>query len=519
MSTEKDFREVENKLQDIIGDSVSAKVLADQFMRLKKGFTPTKLDRSCTVKDGISIIPQEDKIGLLSVFNAALELGRITKFVPASGAATRMFKFLLEFMKTGHKNFDADLESEESSLEMARVFIASLPKFAFYDDLKTAMKIGGDDLDECLAENDCRTILEYLLTPKGLNYSQFPKGLIPFHVHADGPRTPLEEHVLEAIEYAKDEEGKVRLHFTVAPAHRDQTKAYLSEVIKKFPEYDFDISYSEQSRATDTIAVDLKNEIFRTDDNKVLFRPAGHGALLVNLNELNGDIVFLKNIDNVVPDRLKDDTIEYKKLLGGLLILLQSQVFDCIKMLKKPSLTEFELAVTSLFVVTRLHLTLPKTFFIMDLAAKADILITKLNKPIRVCGMVKNQGDPGGGPFWVVGSDGTISPQIVEKNQVDMNNPKQAEILKSSTHFNPVDIVCGLRDYRGKQFNLMNYTDPETGFISHKSEQGRALKALELPGLWNGSMADWLTIFVEVPLSTFSPVKAVNDLLKDEHQA
>ncbi len=518
MSTEKDFREVESKLQDIIGDSVSAKVLADQFMRLKKGFEPTKLHRSCTIGDGISVIPQEDRNGLLCIFNDALDLGRITKFVPASGAATRMFKILLEFLKTGHKNFDADVESDESSLNMARTFMESLPKFAFYNDLKEAMKLGGEDLGECFAKKDFRTILEYLLTEKGLNYSQFPKGLIPFHVHADGSRTPFEEHVIEAIEYAKDEEGNVRLHFTIAPDKDESVKKHIAKFVKKFPELNFDVSYSEQSRKTDTIAVDLNNEIFRTDDNKVLFRPAGHGALLVNLNELNGDIVFLKNVDNVVPDSLKAETIEYKKLLGGLLILLQSQVFDCIKMLKKPSLTEFELAVTSLFVVTRLHMTLPKTFFIMDPAAKADILISMLNKPIRVCGMVKNQGEPGGGPFWVVGSDGTISPQIVEKSQVDMDNPKQAEILKSSTHFNPVDIVCGLRDYRGKQFDLMNYTDPETGFISYKSEQGRALKALELPGLWNGSMADWLTVFVEVPLSTFSPVKSVHDLLKDEHQ-
>lgn len=518
MSTEKNFREVESKLQDIISDSVSAKVLAEQFTRLKEGFKPTKLNRPCTIKDGISVIHQEDRNGLLSVFNDALNHGRITKFVPASGAATRMFKFLLEFLESGYKNFDVDIDSAKSSFEMARIFMNSLPKFAFYGDLKAAIKLGGDDLDELLVENDCRTILEYLLTEKGLNYSQFSKGLIPFHIHDDGVRTPFEEHVLEAIDYAKDKDSKVRLHFTISPAHRENTKAYLKEIIKKYPDVDIDITYSEQSRKTDTIAVDLNNEIFRKDDNKVLFRPAGHGALLVNLNELNGDIVFLKNIDNVVPDKFRVETLEYKKLLGGLLVLLQSQVFDCIKMLKKTSLTEFEVAVTSLFVVTRLHMTLPNNFFIVDLAAKADMLLTILNKPIRVCGMVKNQGEPGGGPFWVAGSDGRISPQIVEKSQVDMDDPEQVAILNSSTHFNPVDIVCGLRDFRGEQFDLMNYTDPETGFISYKSEQGRALKALELPGLWNGSMADWLTVFVDVPLNTFAPVKVVNDLLKDEHQ-
>ncbi|SDL10525.1 protein of unknown function [Maridesulfovibrio ferrireducens] len=518
MSTEKEFREVEKKLQNIIGGSISARVLADQFMRLKKGFPATNLERSCTLKDGISIIPEEDRDGLIGIFNDAVDIGRITKFVPASGAATRMFKFLLEFLKTGHKNFESNPDCDEASLQMARTFVDSLSKFAFYGELKESMKQGGEDLDECLAQNDCRTILEYLLTEKGLNYSQYPKGLIPFHVYGDGSRTPFEEHILEAIEYAKDEEGKIRLHFTIAPDNEKKAKKHIAEALGKFPEFDFDISYSEQSRKTDTIAVDLNNEIFRTDDNKVLFRPAGHGALLVNLNELKGDIVFLKNIDNVVPDNFKADTIEYKKLLGGLLVLLQSQIFDCIKMLKKPSLTEFEVAVTSLFVVTRLHMTLPADFVKMPLVTKAEILISRLNKPIRVCGMVKNQGEPGGGPFWVVGSDGIISPQIVEKSQVDMDSSKQVEILKSSTHFNPVDIVCGLRDYRGRQFDLMKFTDPETGFISYKSEQGRKLKALELPGLWNGSMADWLTVFVEVPLSTFSPVKTVNDLLKDEHQ-
>ncbi len=518
MSTEIDFREVEEKLQDIIGGSVPARVLADQFMRLKKGFKPTALHRACTPSDGILLLSDELKDQLLGSYETAAREGRFTKFVPSSGAATRMFKFLLEFLKTGHKNFDSATDCDESYLEMGRTFISSLPNFAFYGDLKEVLQRDNMKLDELLLQGDYRTVLEYLLTEKGLKYSSSPKGMIPFHGAEEGTRTPYAEHIAEAIEYVKDKDGKIRLHFTVSPTHKAATEKHIAEVLSKFPELNFEITYSEQCRKTDTIAVDLNNEIFRTDDNKVLFRPAGHGALLVNLNELNADLVYLKNIDNVVPDNFKADTIEYKKFIGGLLVQFQKQIFDCIHRLKTPGLTEMEVAITALFVVSKLNMTLSDNFGSMSLFGKAGYLISKLDKPIRVCGMVRNQGEPGGGPFWVVGSDGFISPQIVEKSQVDMNAPDQVEILNSSTHFNPVDIVCGLRNYCGEQFDLMKYTDPETGFISHKSKQGRDLKALELPGLWNGSMADWVTVFVEVPLSTFSPVKTVNDLLNDEHR-
>ncbi|WP_031479195.1 DUF4301 family protein [Maridesulfovibrio frigidus] len=518
MSTEKEFRETEKKLQDIIGSSVPARVLADQFMRLKKGFQPTVLKRACKPSDGILTLSDELKAQLLGSYEIAASEGRFTKFVPSSGAATRMFKFLLEFLKTGHKNFDSATDCDESHLEMGRTFIRSLSSFAFYDDLKDALKRDNMSLDELLNQGDHRTILEYLLTEKGLNFSYFSKGMIPFHDAEDGSRTPYAEHIAEAIEYVKDKDGKIRIHFTISPTRKEATEKHIAEILSKLPKFNFDITYSEQCRKTDTIAVDLNNEIFRTDDNKVLFRPAGHGALLVNLNELNADLVYLKNIDNVVPDNFRADTIEYKKFIGGLLVQLQSQTFDCINRLSNPGLTELEVAVTALFAVSKLYMTLPDNFGSMPLYGKADYLISRLDKPIRVCGMVKNQGEPGGGPFWIVGTDGSVSPQIVEKSQVDMNDPDQVEILKSSTHFNPVDIVCGLRNYRGEQFDLMKYTDPETGFISYKSKQGRDLKALELPGLWNGSMADWITVFVEVPLSTFSPVKTVNDLLKDEHQ-
>ena len=518
MSTEKEFREAERKLQDIIGSSVPARVLADQFMRFKKGFQPTTLHRACTPSDGILTLSDELKDQLIGSYETAASEGRFTKFVPSSGAATRMFKFLLEFLKTGHKSFDSATDCDESYLEMGRTFISSLSSFAFYNDLKDVLKRDNKSLDELLSQGDHRTVLEYLLAEKGLDYSCFSKGMIPFHGGDDDTRTPYEEHIAEAIEYVKDKDGKIRLHFTISPTCKEATEKHIAEVLSKFSELDFEITYSEQCHKTDTIAVDLNNEIFRTDDNKVLFRPAGHGALLVNLNELNADLVYLKNIDNVVPDNFKSDTIKYKKFIGGLLVQLQSQIFDCINRLKHPGLTELEVAVTALFVVSKLYMTLPNNFGSMSRSGKADYLISRLDKPIRVCGMVKNQGEPGGGPFWVAGPDGFISPQIVEKSQVDMNNPDQVEILKSSTHFNPVDIVCGLRNYCGEQFDLMKYTDPETGFISYKSKQGRDLKALELPGLWNGSMADWITVFVEVPLSTFSPVKTVNDLLKDEHK-
>ncbi|WP_320008852.1 DUF4301 family protein [Maridesulfovibrio sp.] len=510
MVTENELREIENGLIDIIDEGISASELEKQIERFKVGFEPTKLERACTLNDGIYRIKFDEKDELLGCFESAAAEGRFSKFVPASGAATRMFKHLLAKMNGE--------ELSENDAEMVQNFMDLLPVFPFYAELMESMKEAGVDLEEAYAAQDYELILEFLLTEKGLNYSSKPKGLIPFHRYEDGYRTPFAEHIAEAVAHIKDRRDRVKLHFTVAPEHEDSIREHIGDVVAKYPDCRFDIEFSRQDRKTDTVAVDLNNEVFRIESGKILFRPAGHGALLDNLHKMRGDIVFLKNIDNVVPDCEKEDTIEYKKLLGGLLVRIQDQIFECLNMLENHHCSEFEVAAVAIFAVAHLSMQLPENFTQMSLDDKISMLRLRLSKPVRVCGMVRNEGEPGGGPFWVNGPDGFISLQIVEKSQVDMNDSQQASIVRSATHFNPVDIVCGMRSHRGEWYNLKNFIDPETGFISVKSRNGRELKAMELPGLWNGSMADWITVFVEVPLSTFSPVKTVNDLLKDEHR-
>ncbi len=514
MTTENELRELENSFKDIFDGGISAKAMAEQIKRFKKGFPPTRLERACTPGDGIYQINPEEKDMLLDAYEDAVEEGRFSKFVPASGAATRMFKHLLAKL-----NAEKDgVELDDKDAEMVQTFMDCLPVFPFYEDLKESMAAGGLELEECYAAEDSVSILEYLLTEKGLNYASLPKGLIPFHSYRDGYRTPFEEHIAEAVEHTRCGRGKVRLHFTVSPAHREAISEHIEQVKAKFEGHKFDITFSEQCPKTDTIAVDMDNEVFRTSDNKILFRPAGHGALLGNLHNMRGDIVYLKNIDNIVPDSMKGETLEYKKLLGGMLVQLQSEIFECIHMLEDKNCGEFDVAAVSIFAVSRLNMRLSDDFSLLSLDEKIEFLLARLAKPVRICGMVKNQGEPGGGPFWVKGEDGVAAPQIVEKSQVDMDDLQQASLLNSATHFNPVDLVCGVRNHRGERYNLHDFVDPETGFISSKSKEGRELKAMELPGLWNGSMADWITMFVEVPLSTFSPVKTVNDLLKEEHR-
>ncbi|NDV22574.1 DUF4301 family protein [Desulfovibrio sp. JC022] len=514
---EKTLRKAEKVIQQIINSGVAEDTIVEQIQRFRAGFPSTPLLRPCTPDDGITIINDHERQRLIEIFKQAAENGRITKFVPASGAATRMFKSLLAVYNSSEEEIP-NLESSDENVVFCRTFINSLPKFAFHDELKQLMAGNGKDLDNAFQTMDFRTILHYVLSPEGLNYGGLPKGLIPFHGYPDHPRTPFAEHIIEAMEYARDTKNRVRAHFTVPPAHRERIEKHISEILKRYPEMDFRISYSEQRKQTNTIAVDLSGEGFRTNDDRLLFRPAGHGALLINLNDLQGDIVFLKNIDNVAPDHLKSDTIEYKQILGGLLVELQKEIFSHVRRIKHETIDTNMLKTIEKFITDRLSLPLPDSYGLMSKEDKSAWLLSKLDRPIRVCGMVENTGEPGGGPFWVADPDGVPARQIVEKSQVDLDDPAQAKCLSKATHFNPVDIICGLRDFEGKPFNLLERIDKDSGFISVKSKDGKELKAMELPGLWNGSMADWTTIFVEVPLSTFSPVKTVNDLLKSEHQ-
>ena len=378
----------------------------------------------------------------------------------------------------------------------------------------------GKTIEDLVDEGDYKAVVACLLNEEGLNYGKLPKGLLQFHAYDDCVRTPLEEHLVEGALYAAGKDGKVNVHFTVSPEHRP---LFEDLVAQKKAEYEakfgvtYNISFSEQKPSTDTVAATIDNEPFRNDDGTILFRPGGHGALIENLNDINADVVFIKNIDNVVPDRLKDPTVRFKKIIAGVLVTLQQQAFDYIRLLDTGKYTHEDLEKMIRFMRDELCQRNPNLKNLED-TEMAVYLRRKLNRPMRVCGMVKNVGEPGGGPFLAYNQDGTISPQILESSQIDTNNEEYVKMFKSGTHFNPVDLVCAVKDYQGNPFDLPKYVDPQTGFISSKSKNGKELKALELPGLWNGAMSDWNTVFVEVPLETFNPVKTVNDLLREQHQ-
>ena len=436
---------------------------------------------------------------------------KIVKFVPASGAASRMFKNMFEFLGADYDVPTTDFEKK---------FFNNIKNFAFYADLDTAcVKNNSKGIDALISEGNYKAVVANLLESAGLNYGALPKGLLKFHKYEDGVRTPLEEHLVEGALYAAGKSGEVNVHFTVSTEHRELFAKLVDEKVAQYAAkygIKYNISFSEQKPSTDTVAADMENKPFR-DNGKLLFRPGGHGALIENLNDLDADIVFIKNIDNVVPDRLKGDTVTYKKLLAGVLVTLQKQAFEYLHLLDSGHYRHDELENIIRFVQQQLHCRKDDIKDMED----ADLVIylrKKLNRPMRVCGMVKNVGEPGGGPFLAYNPDGTISLQILESSQIDMNDPEKKAMFEKGTHFNPVDLVCAVRDYKGNKFNLVNYVDKATGFISYKSKGGKELKALELPGLWNGSMSDWSTIFVEVPLSTFNPVKTVNDLLREQHQ-
>ncbi|HPE55762.1 MAG TPA: DUF4301 family protein [Bacteroidales bacterium] len=514
MFTKEDIQQIEAR-----GASIAQ--VEKQIANFKKGFPYANLVKPATKNDGILLL-SEDKINrLVSYFDDHKAHLNLLKFVPASGAASRMFKNLFTFLE------EADQENQQLLLEKDKGFnsvfnvISTLNKFAFYPALKSKMAEDGIDIDKCLSIGDFYQIINYIVNPAGLNYGNLPKGLLDFHSYNGYGRKPLEEHLVEAALYASDNTGIARVHFTVSPEHMEKFRETLNLVKAKYEtEYKvkFEVEFSIQKPSTDTIAVDEQNEPFREQDGKLLFRPGGHGALIENLNDLDTDIVFIKNIDNIVPDRLKPETTLYKKALAGLLTSLRGQAFEYIKVLQNGGLEPDTLEDIRVFAESDLNINIPNEFNGSSDTEKAEFLLKHLNRPFRVCGMVKNEGEPGGGPFWVKNSKGEISLQIVEGSQIDMDNKKQVDILQAATHFNPVDLVCGLKDYQGNPFNLHQFIDPETGFISVKSKSGRNLKAQELPGLWNGAMANWITIFVEVPIITFNPVKTINDLLRDQHQ-
>ncbi|MCU6770606.1 Predicted ATPase/kinase involved in NAD metabolism [uncultured Bacteroides sp.] len=492
---------------------ISEQQIAEQLACFEKGFPFLKLFAAASVENrGIMLAGEEAQKTYLAAWDAYKEGDKkIVKFVPASGAASRMFKNMFEFLGADYDVPTTDFEKK---------FFNNIKNFAFYADLDAAcVKNNGKGIEALISEGNYKAVVANLLESAGLNYGALPKGLLKFHKYEDGVRTPLEEHLVEGALYAAGKSGEVNVHFTVSTEHRELFAKLVDEKVAQYAAkygVKYNISFSEQKPSTDTVAADMENKPFR-DNGKLLFRPGGHGALIENLNDLDADIVFIKNIDNVVPDRLKGDTVTYKKLLAGVLVTLQKQAFEYLQLLDSGHYRHDELENIIRFVQQQLHCRKDDIKDMED----ADLVIylrKKLNRPMRVCGMVKNVGEPGGGPFLAYNPDGTVSLQILESSQIDMNDPEKKAMFEKGTHFNPVDLVCAVRDYKGNKFNLVNYVDKATGFISYKSKGGKELKALELPGLWNGSMSDWSTIFVEVPLSTFNPVKTVNDLLREQHQ-
>jgi hypothetical protein len=496
--------------------------VVEQVKMFKKGFPYSRLVKPCVPGDGILDLNKDTIPELINTCSEAEKTGRCMKFVPASGAASRMFKLLLSCY-----NRSADMqtlmdEAENGDTDSSSILrlIDEISLLPFYHELEKLMSGDGLDIKSLISKGEIREIFEYILFEKGLNLSNIPKGLIPFHRYVNYSRTPFEEHLVEACEYTRASDGSVKIHFTVSPEHRESIAEFIGSVKKEYEKNGtvIYVSYSFQKPSTDTIAVDMEDNPFRDKDNKLLFRPGGHGALIENLSELDGDIIFIKNIDNIVQDRYKETTFTYKKALGGYLVSLQELIFGFLKELNDEDLSDDSVHRILRFVSDRLSIIPPENIQNGDINEKKEYLVSRLNRPLRVCGMVRNVGDPGGGPFWVEQPGKGVSAQIVETSQIDMDSPGQKKIFQSATHFNPVDLVCGLRDFSGKPFDLKKFIDHDTGFISHKSKDGRDLKALELPGLWNGSMAYWNTVFVEVPAITFNPVKTVFDLLREEHQ-
>ena len=504
MFSQKDLQQIEDR-------GIKIDEINRQIKNFRTGFPPADITMPATPGNGILCLTDGDERHFMEVFRQNGPDFQMMRFIPASGAATRMFKSLYWALENLEGKSPAEQRKWVDEDAEIKEFFEKLHEYPFYEDLT---------LDEKATPAE---ILVQVLEEPGLNYGNKPKGLLKFHKYSEEERrTPFEEHVREAAQYCVSRKEKLSLHFTVSPDHLEGFRAEADRIVPRIEQETgllIDISFSFQKPETDTIAVNPDNEPFRNPDGSLLFRPGGHGALIQNLDALDSDIIFISNIDNVAPDRLKSERIKYKQVLGGILLEIRSKIFYYLQQLtgeERVQKTRLDSMVA--FLHERLGLAVPDQLESWDAVDLKNWLIRTMDRPIRVCGMVKNEGEPGGGPFYVRSESGEITLQIVEASQVDLDDPEKEAILKRSTHFNPVDLVCSTRDFRGEKFNLTRYVDPHTGFISQKSEGGKALKALERPGLWNGGMAHWLTLFAEVPLETFSPVKTVFDLMREEHR-
>ncbi len=508
-------------IEQIKGKGLAVEKVNAQIHLFKKGVPFVNLKSAATTKKGILSLNKEEIHQYISFFDSNRDAVTMVKFVPASGAATRMFKTLFTFLK----EYKPKTESINSYINKYKVkelsvFLVGLEKLPFFEEVVNKIHKVIPNFNELSYDERRVEFIKTMLDENRLNLSSYPKGLLPFHRYREHISTAFEEHLFEAALYGSSN-NQANLHFTISERHNhkfDEEFKYIEEDIEEKTSTRFNISFSYQKHSTDTIAVTTKNEPFRDDEGRLVFRPSGHGALLENLNDLDADIIFIKNIDNVVGYKFKEEVGGYKKMLAGILLKIQEQAFKYQKDLENNAANKDDLIQIAEFLSHKMNVQIGSEFKKYSKEFKIKYLFEKLNRPIRVCGMVKNEGEPGGGPFWVSGENETVSLQIVESAQIDKKKKHQKEILKNATHFNPVDLVCGIKDYKGKNYDLTKFVDSETAFITMKTKVDKDIKALELPGLWNGSMAHWNTIFVEVPLITFNPVKTVNDLLKAPHQ-
>jgi hypothetical protein len=515
-----DFTKTE--IEQIEDRGYSIETICEQIKVLRNGIPSITLNRPCLINEGIFSIPPEEFEHLYEFFKKATKIGRLSMFIPASGAACRMFKPLTEILKNGKDVCWDDLvnasDKEDETSSFALEFFQNIESFAFFDDLVAKLCQRGIELPSEGSVASILPVLDVLLTSKGLDFANLPKGMIPFHLNKDNTRTPFEEYIIAAKEITRDSNGLVHIHFTIPESGLDQISNLIDGFLVSINDSNvkFDITYSFQKPSTDTIAIDHSDKLLKDLNGQIVFRPGGHGALIENLNDLDGDIVMIKNIDNILPEVFHDEVLLFEKLICGFYLTLETKLFQLLHQLDDEGAHTNLFDSICKFIKDNLMMKVPAEWNVLSTVEKTTRISRFLNRPLRVCGVVKNTGAPGGGPFWVSDKYGE-SKQIVETAQVDRESDKQMNIWQSSTHFNPVDMVSGLKDYRGKKFNLLDFIDKKTGFTTKKIFHGQEIKALELPGLWNGSMAGWLTVFVDVPLFTFNPVKTVNDLLKNKH--
>jgi hypothetical protein len=511
--TEADFEQI--KAHGISLDKIEGELLLFQ-----SGIPMISLDKPATVHDGIVKLTFEEFQNYALLFDKRKSNLKLKKFVPASGAASRMFKFLNEFLlEFDHENETINAYINRKKDKNLPIFLAGIEKFPFYEEVKSKIKQQVANYYSLEGHEKSYHFIKLMLDSNHFDFANKPKGVLNFHKYPAHIATPVEEHLNECAFYAASK-GVSHLHFTVSENHEKLFKKIIEEVKKKVENKSnttLHISYSYQDKSSDTIAVTMNNKPFRNENGQLVFRPGGHGALIHNLNMLDADVIFIKNIDNVIQNHIEETTL-YKKGLAGILLELQQQVFQILKDIDHDKVDEERINTIVYFMEKKLDIAVIDNFHNYSLEGKMDFIKNKLIRPIRVCGMVKNEGEPGGGPFWIRSATGNVSLQIVESSQVDITKTEQAEILAKATHFNPVDLVCGTKNYLGEKFDLTEFVDNSAGFIVLKNSRGSALKGYELPGLWNGAMAKWITVFVEVPLVTFNPVKTVNDLLKPAHQ-